>query len=404
MATLARMQYNPKYVMDLKQATGYYIGYVPETYADQAAFDGAYDLVRTDLAINHALTALVFGAIGEYVVVEGSNPTLNTLINNMLLDIADFSETRRSLLFNSCLYGLGLQRKYYTTKQIYGFGDGWTAMKSAQEVDKQRLRIERSSTPDKQQYWTMWSPLHDGYVILEDRAINPRVEDGYGLQDYIWMFNEFEESSPYFRGYINIVYKLVYVKNKIIQYWAELCEYYGGPMLSGSIDLNKAGMNYSIDGQGTAAARQAQLLKVLQDMRARRAFVMAQGDQVKVLENGSIGTNVLRELTEYIDSQIMLLILGAELSTKSGSSGSYALGEIHKDQTITTTLYYRNRLLEALQRDLVRDFLIRNSYKIYADLGIDWRSEYISIKASSTREEIKKDALEQQLEKKAVNV
>lgn len=402
MVTLARIQFQPKVVLDLKMASGYYIGYIPDLFADKANNDGAVQLCKVDLSVTHALNNIALPAIGDAVRIKSTSPLLKDLLETMLAGISDFSEARRSLVSNSSLLGLSLQRKFYTEKHLHNFEGEWKCVSRIQEVNKQRLRIERANADKNIMYWTLWSPIHDAYVILEDRADNPSAQDGFAVQDYVWLFNEYEEEYPYFKGLIVPLYPYIYAKSKVFQYWAELCDFCGGPMVGASMDLNRASLNYgAVAGMTTAAERQQALLNMLEDMRARKVFVLGNGDAVKLLESGQMGGMIIKDFMTYVDERIMLLILGAELTTRASHVGSFALGEIHKEQTQNAITFARLRLLESLARDLVKDFLIRNAFRLFARYNIDWRKESVDITAWSEREELKKQALREDLDKKA---
>lgn len=398
---LARMQFQPKVVRDMLALGGWYIGYIPDAYADKAGYDNAYNLIRTDLTVGHGLNTVSLQAVGEYVKVTSKDKKLQLILQSVFDNIKNFSYARKSLITNMLLFGLALQRKYYEEVEFDGFEGKFITIKKLQEVSRQRLRIERDNTDRYKLYWTLFSPKHEAYIILEDRAYSRNIQEGFAIQDYMWLFNDYDEEYPYFYGISPSLYPYVYAKSLVMQYWRELCEFCGGPIIAGMIDLNKASYNYeATEGMPTAASRQEALLKKLEDMRARKVIVLANSDAVKMLETGSIGNNILKEFVTYVDEKILLYIIGAELTTKASHVGSFALGEIHKEQTINTSRYLRERLIESIQTDIVTDFLWLNRFALIAN-GIKFPFEKVEIEISSEREEIKTEALKEDLNKKA---
>jgi len=370
MPSIAKIQFVPNYVTELRQQIGYYIGYVPNVYADQVTADDFYEIVRKDVEIARCLHLLGLMASGEFTEVECENEKLKNLCVFVLRQIRDFLHCRKSLVEKAVLFGLGIQRKYYRWVDYEG-AKLYVAYRLA-EVDRRRMRLERDQEDRTRIYWTMWCPKIDQYVILEDRSENPNAPEGLAVQDYIWYYQMQEELAPYWEGFGEVLYTLAYTKHYAIKYWADLCESWSKPFLVAQIDLMKAAVNASL-GAGFSSAQQRidKIIETFEACRARHLAVIDSSDRVQWFEHGSTGANIIRELIEYCDKKIQLLLLGAELSTTAAGVGSYALGAVHKAQTDTVVLYNRLRLAEVFTEDILFDFFYRNQSAL-AQLGIDF--------------------------------
>lgn len=360
MSTLAKIQLIPNYVAELRTQTGYYLQWIPNEYADQVSADNFYEVLRKDVEIARCLHLLSLMTAGETTTVECDDERLAELSTFILRQIKDFIHARKSLVEKAVLFGCGIQRKYY--RRVFYQDRYWQMPYRLAEVDRRRLRIERDEEDKTVLYWTIWCPKIDQYIMLEDRSINANAPDGCGVQDYVWYMHMAEEMSPYFEGFGETLYTLAYIKSKVVQYWADLCESWSKPFLVAQVDLMKATIDATLGTTGfpTAESRVNALIETFEKCRGRHIAVVDAGDKLQWFEHGSTGANIIRELLEYCDKKIQLLILGAELSTTAGGVGSYALGAVHKAQTDTVVIYNRLRLAEVLVDDLLYDFYYRN--------------------------------------------
>lgn len=401
----ARYQIIPQYISELRSKINYYAGWVPNEYADQVTADNAYDLLKNDSAIAHALHLHANMAGGEKFKIIAKAP-YKFVLTKMLKRIPDLVHARKSLVENGILFGLGVQKKTYDKFTMREYpGIEWVGISSIEEVDRRRLRLERPEDFEHPEsyhtalYWTLWSPLLDQYIILEDRADNPRAPAGGGIQDYIWYFHEREELNPYFRGLGQVLYPLAYMKKCALQYWADLCETWAKPWLVMLTNVTKGTINALLDGDIKTAREKAQLLlDVMESARARHSMVLDKDDTFEIKEHGTAGNNILKELMSYCDEKIQLLLLGAELTTGTGSGvGSYALGNVHRQQTETLIMYSRSRLQEVIVRDVIYDLLYRNRMNFYR-LGFDAPElGEIEIELYIEMEKKKEQALEQSI-------
>lgn len=380
MASLARIQINPQYVIDLRQRIGLYLGYIPTNTGDAIDVDDAAKMIVDDDTVAHGINLLAMQATGDEVVVECPNKRLEDILNFMLRSISSFSYARKTLVKTGTLFGLSLQRKIYTYKKIPGYPYEWKMIDSFREVDKKNLRIERGVDDRNHMYWTLWTPEFDKYVILEDCADNPNADDKYSLQGYMWYIHDYEEDKPYFKGIADVLYPLVYKRAKVLGYWFEVCEMWGGPSFIAKIDSNKASIEAGLvsESSETLDTYKQNLSDALVQLKHNKVIVMDKTDEVKMLEQSSTGNNIHREYLEYLDKKITLCILGTELASQSGKGGSYALGQVQENITLDTIKYSQKRMAQTLKSDVINDFLIRNSLLLHL-LGIDYERETINL-------------------------
>lgn len=391
----ARYQFTSTYVADLRSVIGYYIGYIPSEQADSS--ETFFETIHNDCAVKHASHLLSIMTAGENVKVWGENKDLNKIVAKALGYVSDFTHVRKALVENSVMYGLGVMKKYYRDVTWREFGDmRFSVPYSIQEVDRRRMRIERGLSDKTETYWTIWSPKFDRYMEIEDRARIPNA--ALAVQDFIWAVHEHEEDMPYYYGLGAVLYQICWTKSKVMQYWADLAEHWGEPIIKALIDTAMGTVNAAIgDGYATYQERATALLSVLDKMRKAHVIALPKaGQEVDIMEHGTSGSNILRELIEYIDKRIQLLLLGAELTTSSPGEGSYALGQIHRGATQSIVQFNRLRLQEVLERDLVYDFIYRNraNFKKLGLWPIDPKDVRLEITVEAEQIE-KKKALEQ---------
>jgi len=362
-ARFANFQFISTYIGELRSRTGYYIGYVPEAYADAVTDDSYYQCLMNDDSVNHAMNIMSLQAAGEEVIIKHKNPIVTAVLQKCIAHIQDYAHARKSLVEKGVLFGLGVQRKYYKDVKLSGLKGTWNLPYRIQEVDRRRLRIEREVGKPTEAYWTMWSPVYDQYIILEDRAKVKNIEDGAGVQDYCWYISQWEELSPYFRGVGEVVYPLAYMKKKLLQYYGDLCESWATPFLTVMIDTMKASITADMGGGfSTVENRVDKIIETMENAKARHLAVLDEGDKLEYHEHGSSGQNLIQSFLDYIDKRIVLQLLGTELTTGASDHGSYAQADVHRGMGETLVVYRRHRLEEFNRADILQDIIIRNAH------------------------------------------
>lgn len=370
----ANIQYSSPYISNLRNRIGYYTGWITEDFADQVTADDAWDLITDDAQVAHAMDLLSLWSAGEYVEVHANNTEIKFITTKALSYIQDFTHARKSLIYHGTLFGLGLHKITWQKVRFREYPDlVWEVPVRLDEVDRQRLRIERSVHTDRKAWWTLWDYEYDQYLVLADGNQWPGYK-GPKLQDFVWYYWENEEKSPYYRGKGLVLYRLLYIKDKLLKYWAALAENWSQPYVIFAINTMKELMTRGGNAQVGLATLQERLDDIVEKYRKQVAghvmVVDKDATSIEFKEHGTQGNNIISEFIGYIDGKINNYILAAELTTQTGSShGSYAQAKVHRGATQTKVLYGRHRAEERFTQDLVYNFYQIN-YLNLVNLGL----------------------------------
>lgn len=387
------IQHTSDYITELRESLGYYSGWIPQDKADGPSADGAWELIKNDVQVALCLDLLSLWSAGEYFEIMCEEREIKDIVHKGLSYIKDFTHARKSLIYDGTLYGMGLQKKYWKRVSWKKYpGLVWEVPYQIKEVSRERLRITRSLEDKTRTFWTIWMPEYDRFAVMQDAQIAPLYK-GPKIQDFVWYYNIVDEIYPYFKGYGEIIYKLVYIKDKLIKYWADLAESWSKPYIIAKIDTMKAAFDSSGNlgtGFENMQTRVDDLLETLDNMVARHTLAIDKdAEEVSFHEHGTQGQNLIKEFIEFINKQFLLLILGSELATTTGEGqGAYAMAHIHKGSTQSKVRYPRKRSEERYTEDLVWDFLRRNQNNFSA-IGLEIPDEgEVGIKFGSESEDI----------------
>ncbi len=389
-------QYPSDHVQEIRMK-GYYVPFIDNAYADIETALGDPTTIERDWTVFHVLNTMSLQSAGEFLMVEHPNPRLVHILTYMLQNIKGFTRVRKALVHKGTCYGLSLAQKTYSEREIPYTGMSWLMIESLQEVDRKRLRLEREDGDDRTNlYWTIWSPRYDNYIILENLNKNPYAPRPFSTQDYVWFIYDYEEEYPYFYGLSDILYPLCKIKIEAIQYWHQLAEKWGEKTLIAKMNVMKGTIDEATEIPNLSISKRKEILmKALRNMLKEKVVIVDKDDEISSPSPSASGTNIIKELAEYIDNKIHLLVLGAELTTKSGKSGSYALGSIHKEMTTSQIVYNRSILIDSLKEFIIKDFMLRNRQALKR-LGIELSSyNAVRLNISSEKEQLKVDLAKQ---------
>ncbi|MDY5858135.1 MAG: DUF935 family protein [Porphyromonas sp.] len=149
---------------------------------------------------------------------------------------------------------------------------------------------------------------------------------------------------------LDVMIAILYKRGNISD-WAKFCNIFGVPI-----------RKYTYDA-GDEEARQ----RVLRDARTQGStavYIQPSGSNMELLESRNTwGTGELfKSFTDYWDSKISIRILGNTLTTDAKSTGSQALGEVHKEVEDE---------MNANDRDNILDVLNYYMRPIFANLGFN---------------------------------
>lgn len=388
-AKRAEIQFDERYIQDLKYATGYYTSWIPQQYSDLVTESEGYEMLKNDEKVRQSMTQLALFAAGEKTRINCEHEGLKLLAGKFLSNIERYNHAKKSAVFQSTLFGLSLQKIKWEKKTLRGLPGEWELPTKIVEMDKRRLRIERNRENRNQKYWTIWDEIVDGYLVMVDRNDYPNYQ-GPKLQDYIWVWYEQEEIEPYFRGLSHVLFRMVYTKSFILQYWHELCETWSKPWIHVEADSSKGGFDASpAFGMDSWQTRVENVVEELGKHKARHILVTDKdADKLTIHENGSIGANILEQYLRYADENIARNIMGEEI-VSAGASGSFNLATIKREAIDAFVVDARYSIQEATERQLLQECFWRNRYNLFnlgvpmpenGDIGVEFYIESEEVK------------------------
>lgn len=139
-------------------------------------------------------------------------------------------------------------------------------------------------------------------------------------------------------------------KSLSLKDWARFVEVYGQPMR-----LGRYHPNASDDDR-------AALERAVANIASDCAALMPEGMSIEFVADTTVRgrSAVFRDLIEYIDGKLSIAVLGQTLTTQTGGTGSYALGQVHDLVRHDIEASDAAQLAETLERDLVRPIVALN--------------------------------------------
>lgn len=368
-AKKAQIQFYDEYVQDLKYAIGYYTSWVPREFSDLVSESDGYEMLKNDEKVRQSMTQLALFAAGEKTRIICEDERIQVLAGKFLSNIERYNHAKKSAVFQSTLFGLSLQKIEWEKRRFRNIPGEWVVPKKIVECDKRRLRIERSNENRNHKYWTIWDDKSDEYLVMVDRNDYPNYQ-GPRTQDYLWVWYEQEEMEPYYRGLSHVLFRMVYTKSFILQYWHELCETCSKPWIHVEADSSKGGFDDSpAFGMDNWQTRVENIVNELGKHKARHILVTDKdADKLTIHENGSIGANILEQYLRYADEMIVRNIMGEEIVGHK-AAGSFNLATIKREAIDAFVVDARYSIQEAHERQLLQECFWRNR-KNLAVLGI----------------------------------
>lgn len=132
--------------------------------------------------------------------------------------------------------------------------------------------------------------------------------------------------------------------------WVRFAEAYGQPIRIGRYHPT------------ATRADKDTLTRAVRDVAADAAAILPDGMQIEFVGDNTVRgrSEIYRDLVTYIDSQISVAVLGQTLTTQEGTSGSYALGQVHNLVRADIEHSDALQLAATLRRDLVRPMVELN--------------------------------------------
>ncbi len=148
--------------------------------------------------------------------------------------------------------------------------------------------------------------------------------------------------NPYGRGLGYHLYWPVWFKKNGIKFWMVFAEKFGSPTPIGKYP------------PGTDPDDKKILLAGLKAIQQETGIILPETMVVELLEAKRAGESSYEALCEYFDRSISKIVLGQTLTSQSGDSGSYALGEVHNQVRHEILKADADSISECLNRSAVR--------------------------------------------------
>ncbi|MGD9504556.1 MAG: DUF935 domain-containing protein [Syntrophobacteraceae bacterium] len=149
--------------------------------------------------------------------------------------------------------------------------------------------------------------------------------------------------NPYGLGLGYQLYWPVWFKKNAVRFWMVFAEKFGSPTLLGKYPA------------GTSGKDKDSLLDAMRAIRQQTGIRIPDTMQLGLLEaQRTTSVNVYDGLCDYMDRAIAKIILGQTLTSESGESGSYSLGQVHNDVRMDIVKADADGMCEALNGSVVR--------------------------------------------------
>lgn len=319
------------------------------TWIDDPSFalssdDQAYEKVRRDAIAAQAMVYRRHLVAGKGFLIEPASRSdeahqvAANAVRDLLGGLMLFGSSRFNLaeaVFRGSSYAI--MEGGFETLRVGGLPPArWWVPKRLRDVDRRRFRLAYDRDL-KRPKWNFWSVQREAWEPLD----YPEWFVRHVCQDT-------EDTLGYGRGLLDSLHYYQASKMRVVQEGLSAAERFGQGFLIAAVDGLRAG---GTDRTNAAVAQR--YLTVLNKHRARNAFVHDKGDEVKLLAGFGEGWQLIRELLNYLDNAIRILILGANLPTSATSGGSFALAEVQQNSTDALISFDRECLGEVLTRDLV---------------------------------------------------
>lgn len=305
--------------------------------------DMVYEKVRRDAIAAQAMIYRRHLVAGREVLLEpASNDRASQLATAAIAELVGhlllFGEGRFELA-SAVFRGSAYQAMEGSYQRIAVGGlpaAQWWVPQRLTDVDRRRFRLSWDAKAGGAR-WNLWSVQRERWEELRHpehfvRHVYQRTEDTLG----------------YGRGLLDSLHYYQAAKMRVVQEGLAACERFGQGFMLAAVE----GLRQGSEGRGNDAHAQ-RYLDQLNKHRARNAFVHPKGDEVKLMTGFGEGWQLIRELLNYLDNAIRILILGANLPTSATGGGSYALAEVQQNSTEALIAFDREILSEVLTRDLV---------------------------------------------------
>lgn len=256
-----------------------------------------------------------------------------------VLDIA-VEKNFFEMVLDGAMYGINYINPVWEDAYPVGDKEYWVTTEFS-VLPHEDFRFGKSDDPD------------DRRLVLR-RLTEADSERGEDIPDFTLLTPTYRatQKNPYGVGLYKPAYKLVYIKTKILQYWAIFTEDFGLPKLLTKLD--DAGLTSlrrqfkNMTDLEIVTAINTQIAK----MRQNATVTLPPGVDTSTMEVGSKSNDVFKQFSERIDEWISVLFLGHTGTSKStsGKLGSENAAEAVLDKRIEHFGDYVEKFMNVLFR------------------------------------------------------
>lgn len=290
---------------------------------------------------------------------DGPDEMLACVLDCMIKQIDDLPGALYNLceaIFRGSRYALVEGRMRVLDLAETGPRPWWIPVR-LRDVPKERVRFVTDPAPPRlgeiRVYPEVYSPARYAWERLSPST--PLIRLAY---------DDAEESLGYGRGLLEAIYHYAWAKTQLRQYGLDGAETWAKGILAAQIDGLRLG---SADSSNTQVL--SRFVDMIEQVRSRHAIAMGKDDELKLLQGGGEGHQIVTALIDYHDKALNTLILGSNLPTSADKGGSYAMAEVQANSTEQLVQFDRTKLDGALTRYLLR-YLIRANRPALAEIGL----------------------------------
>lgn len=292
---------------------------------------------------------------------SSKNGELAVEVGTELLGEIEYFTEALLLLASAFLSGARIGRIHGEPRKLR-LGDGklrtWWVPTRIEDLDKRMLQKISEIDPQTQEIKAHWEQWHTGRAQWETLT---RAE----ARDLIrHTYQDNQGSLGYGRGLREAMAWWWYTKEHVLEESVQACERFAQGMMIAKVDGSQAAAQ-----EKTNAQLFADYAEMLENQRARHVLVIDTKDDVEMMKLSGEGWELLKWLTELLNTTISTLILGSNLPTTANSGGSYALADVQENSREALIQFDRKTLEESVTKGAVNCLWSRN-WPNLVELGI----------------------------------
>jgi phage gp29-like protein len=197
------------------------------------------------------------------------------------------------------------------------------------------------SLEGKPPHWFSFNEHHNALYIQE--YTNTALDE----QKFIVVRTENDGDNPFGRGVLSLCYWPWMIKKEATKYWVQFSERYGVPFLIGKYDADiKKNTQEAVD-------------EFLENIVSGGYGAMPKDVETQLIDATSGSSDIFKSLINWCNSEISKAVLSQTLTTEAGTSGSYALGQVH-EETRNQIIEGDSRMVQEAMNKLIKIILDLN--------------------------------------------